>query len=664
MHIEKERRADEMISEQRKALEKIFRDIDDLVSLTPFSRSRFDDLMMDASKKRTKTVDAVEEVDQELKDEYLSSQGEEYYVQALFQSLMEATRQGSSISPIHFDAEAYQSSDAYQSMVEAKTQTNSYLSYKKEEKEAREIANRPWYEDLWEGTKTFAGELTGYYDYIRAKDGVDPVTGAKLTAGQRVAAGAMAAAGFIPIVGWAGRALKGGKGIYSATKAIHTADNALDAYKNVRTFTKLEQTEMGIYGLISANGLSEYLTGKDMFGNKLTDEQRQASITQSMIGAIPFVPYAPSMIKEAVRISELPVHKTYQLVQTGLSKSQLKYKGFLTNIYQPNSQLSPLGPSMAMFKSHDVNNNVKKVSNHSVKSTSRVNTTKKTAGETEVKYDFSQYEKKLVGNTWVLSKNGRTDQDAAKASLAYNEAIKKGEVKLDNEPDSDIYLEQIQAAKEGYNLWTGEGLSKLESNSIIFSSLIGSVYGFRGGKISGRSIKVSKGDLGKIREKVKGNKANTEVTKGIDNVKDITKLTVDDIPTAKSGNFNKFFNSLTSSELDELWKDKKIRKKIERQLREPGGLHEWHLVSRAPQFKYWNIGAEEIKDLRTAISDVKFVNPNGVHGGLGSTKAHNELLAIIDTSSDYNTFVRRLNNWANYRLEGGVSSLPQGLRLK
>ncbi|MCK0473913.1 T7SS effector LXG polymorphic toxin [Halalkalibacter sp. APA_J-10(15)] len=159
-------------------------------------------------------------------------------------------------------------------------------------------------------------------------------------------------------------------------------------------------------------------------------------------------------------------------------------------------------------------------------------------------------------------------------------------------------------------------------------------------------------------------RVETGGNKGIDNAKDITKLTVDDIPTAKSGDFNKFFNSLTRSELDELWKDKKIRKKIERQLREPGGLHEWHLVSRAPQFKYWNIGADEIKDLRTAISDVKFVNPNGVHGGLGSTKAHNELLAIIDTSSDYNTFVRRLNNWANYRLEGGVSSLPQDLRLK
>ncbi|WP_199690386.1 MULTISPECIES: hypothetical protein, partial [Clostridia] len=164
--------------------------------------------------------------------------------------------------------------------------------------------------------------------------------------------------------------------------------------------------------------------------------------------------------------------------------------------------------------------------------------------------------------------------------------------------------------------------------------------------------------------KIQNGREERVETKGINVVKDIPKINVDDIPTAKSGNFNKFFNSLTISELDELWKDKKIRKKIERQLRSPGGLHEWHLVSRAPQFKYWNIGAEEIKELRTAISDVKFVNPNGVHGGLGSTKAHNELLAIIDTSSDYNTFVRRLNNWANYRLEGGVSSLPEGLRLK
>ncbi|KMN42958.1 hypothetical protein VK90_21640 [Bacillus sp. LK2] len=159
-------------------------------------------------------------------------------------------------------------------------------------------------------------------------------------------------------------------------------------------------------------------------------------------------------------------------------------------------------------------------------------------------------------------------------------------------------------------------------------------------------------------------KSETRGTGKGSKIEDISKLTTEDIPTAKSGKFNDFFNSLSSAELDELWKDKKIRKKIERQLREPGGLHEWHLVSRAPQFKFWDTSAEKIKDLRTAISDVKFVNPKGVHGGLGSTKAHNELLAIIDTSNDYNTFIRRLNNWAHYRLEGGISSLPEGLRLK
>ncbi|MFB6469005.1 hypothetical protein ACE38V_19820 [Cytobacillus sp. Hz8] len=97
-----------------------------------------------------------------------------------------------------------------------------------------------------------------------------------------------------------------------------------------------------------------------------------------------------------------------------------------------------------------------------------------------------------------------------------------------------------------------------------------------------------------------------DVSKGLDvnKLKDISKLSVEDIPTAISGKFNEFFNSLSSNELDELWKDKKIRKKIERQLREPGGLHEWHLVSRAPQFKFWGINAEKIKDLRTSISDV------------------------------------------------------------
>jgi len=30
----------------------------------------------------------------------------------------------------------------------------------------------------------------------------------------------------------------------------------------------------------------------------------------------------------------------------------------------------------------------------------------------------------------------------------------------------------------------------------------------------------------------------------------------------------------------------------------------------------------------------------------------------------YDTFVRRLNNWANYRLKGGVEALPEGLQIR
>ena len=75
---------------------------------------------------------------------------------------------------------------------------------------------------------------------------------------------------------------------------------------------------------------------------------------------------------------------------------------------------------------------------------------------------------------------------------------------------------------------------------------------------------------------------------------DIKNITTKNILTVKSGYFEKFFNSLTVEELDFIWEKKELRKKIERQLRYPGGMHEWHLVSRTPQFKYWDITFEKI----------------------------------------------------------------------
>ncbi|MEY8321851.1 RHS repeat-associated core domain-containing protein [Lachnospiraceae bacterium 46-61] len=135
-----------------------------------------------------------------------------------------------------------------------------------------------------------------------------------------------------------------------------------------------------------------------------------------------------------------------------------------------------------------------------------------------------------------------------------------------------------------------------------------------------------------------------------------------DIPSVREGKFNRFFNSLTPDELDDLWKDERIKKTISSRLRQPGKLHEWHMVAATPKFKRWGLTAERIKETRSLIKDVEFVNPAGKHGENGSTTAHNEILDIIDSSIDYDMFVRRLNTWADYRLKDGRNSLPQGLR--
>lgn len=74
--------------------------------------------------------------------------------------------------------------------------------------------------------------------------------------------------------------------MYKAEKAVTTVDKALTAYKTPKTFQALKSSEKGLYGLAAANGFSESITGRDMFGNKVSDEQRQGSLNHalSMLG--------------------------------------------------------------------------------------------------------------------------------------------------------------------------------------------------------------------------------------------------------------------------------------------------------------------------------------------------------------------------------------------
>ncbi|CAH0345750.1 T7SS effector LXG polymorphic toxin [Bacillus sp. CECT 9360] len=287
-------RANNIVTAQQDDLQKIFNTIDDLVPLNVFSREAFDEHIDRAEKKRKETIEKVNTFDQELKSEYESSENEEIFLNVLFSNLLESSSKGGTVSPLYFDVHSYKSSEVYKLTEEANQQTKDYLTFKKDQGEARriekemeELENRPWYEKTWDTVATFTGEVTGYYDFKRSTEGVDPVTGRKLSTAERVTAGAMAAAGFIPIVGWAGRAFKGGRAIYSTAKGFNAASHALDAYKNARSFSVLQQTEMGIYGLVAANGLSEAATGKDMFGNTLTEEQRQNSLLQALgIGGV------------------------------------------------------------------------------------------------------------------------------------------------------------------------------------------------------------------------------------------------------------------------------------------------------------------------------------------------------------------------------------------
>ncbi|MFB1051816.1 HNH/ENDO VII family nuclease [Paraliobacillus sp. JSM ZJ581] len=101
---------------------------------------------------------------------------------------------------------------------------------------------------------------------------------------QQAGAAAMLAAGLIPVFGWVG---KGGVAIYKTTKAVNATTAVFDMYKTTKSLQVIKNTEYGIYGLISANGFSEYLTGKDILGNALTTSQRQASLSLGLAGILP-----------------------------------------------------------------------------------------------------------------------------------------------------------------------------------------------------------------------------------------------------------------------------------------------------------------------------------------------------------------------------------------
>ncbi|WP_424160505.1 ribonuclease YeeF family protein [Bacillus amyloliquefaciens] len=288
-------KASEIVSAHKAEIDSILSGISDIIHLDTYSLDAYADKMGDAQKTRRDTITAVDKLDESLSTEYQNLESLDNAVLSKYSVLMQATSNGKNASPMYYDKKAFHSNEIYKSVIETEKQGTAYIDAKAQQAEARQLqekaeeeANKPWYEKTWDGICNFTGEVTGYYDYKRAAEGVDPVTGEKLSTAERVTAGAMAAAGFIPVVGWAGRAFKGGKAIYKTGKTVIAAEHALDAYKAGKSLDILKMSEMGAYGLVASNGFSEAVTGRDMFGNKVSEEKRKQGALEaalSLVGA-------------------------------------------------------------------------------------------------------------------------------------------------------------------------------------------------------------------------------------------------------------------------------------------------------------------------------------------------------------------------------------------
>ncbi|WP_369547514.1 LXG family T7SS effector putative deaminase YwqJ [Bacillus velezensis] len=335
-------KASEIVSAHKAEIDSILSGISNIIHLDTYTLDDYADKMGDAQKTRRDTITAVDTLDESLTAEYQNLESLDNAVLSKYSVLMQATSNGKSASPMYYDKKAFHSNEIYKSVTATEKQGTDYIDAKAQQAEARRLqekaeeeANKPWYEKTWDGICNFTGEVTGYYDYKRAAEGVDPVTGEKLSTAERVTAGAMAAAGFIPVVGWAGRAFKGGKAIYKTGKTVIAAEHALDAYKTGKSLDILKMTEMGAYGLVASNGFTEAVTGWDMFGNKVSEEKRKQGALEAitMIGGAGLAHYfdrlyqknAPYVNKVANESLSSNIAKTSKEKQTRLQYLRNKH---------------------------------------------------------------------------------------------------------------------------------------------------------------------------------------------------------------------------------------------------------------------------------------------------------------------------------------------------
>jgi filamentous hemagglutinin len=112
--------------------------------------------------------------------------------------------------------------------------------------------------------------------------------------------------------------------------------------------------------------------------------------------------------------------------------------------------------------------------------------------------------------------------------------------------------------------------------------------------------------------------------------------------------FIDWFDALTEDELRTLLSDPAAKDVIAKRIRQPGGLHEWLMVSEMKQVKHWGVSMRTVMSARSRTEAT--IGKLFRHGGDGSGRFHLQLSKMIKASNTYDEFLETLNQWADSNL--------------
>ncbi|RIV08240.1 T7SS effector LXG polymorphic toxin [Priestia flexa] len=130
--------AKEMIIQQQNALQDIFNTIDHILPLNVFSSAKYNQYLEEAEQERKDTLQAVNQLDADLVQEYKGLSFFYNMVTQNIQAVTSSTSQAGNATPLYFDLDAYKASPVYGMQGEANSRAVSYVEAKEAERKAYE----------------------------------------------------------------------------------------------------------------------------------------------------------------------------------------------------------------------------------------------------------------------------------------------------------------------------------------------------------------------------------------------------------------------------------------------------------------------------------------------------------------------------------------------